>query len=646
MIILGALSTPAPRRAARFLLLVSLVGLGALLIPLGGGGLLVPSLLATSSAVAASPPVAITNEATEVKRARATLVGYVLPQPPGENTVYYFEYGTKACSAITETCGVKTPTRGPVTEEGFAEPFKLTRLKPGTTYHFWFVASSAGGTAHGEEMTFTTVVAEPKEFVFEKNLSGHTFEHSWGVAVNRETQDIYASDNGAIEQYNAKGVWLSSVAMPASGSTRQLAIDNSCYYQKLTESECKTQDQSNGDVYIVDESDNLIYKFDPSANGELTLDGSTPSIGAGVLNLPVGVAVDATGDVYVASEGSGTVSKFSPTGGHLDQTFITGLSAPAALAFDTLGNIYVAGGSGTVEFTSAGVCVSLPCTPINSDYDFGVAVDTVGDIFISDFATQSVDEYGPGSGNPLIANPQLEKAGAFSVPADIAVNNTDHTLYVANYSGAVVEAFEYLEIKPVIVKTEPATQVSGAVEALNGHVNPNGKEAAEYYFEYGLSPCLPETCGTVATEQSQVPLNGDEEIPVSVRLDNLPPNATFHFRVVGVNEESGVEYGGEQTFTTGPEASPLSPSDESEHKAPPGAQPAPAVEYPSLTGIAPVPGPKESTHAGSKPLTRNQRLQRALRSCHKLHKKSKRQKCERLVHKAFAPHPTKHGKKR
>jgi hypothetical protein len=143
-----------------------------------------------ASASAASPPLAaITREASEVKRATATLNGYVIPPEPETlqeamhetETTYYFEYGTEACNVASETCGAKTPTRGPITIEGPAEGLKLTRLKPGTTYHFWLVANSVGGTVHGAEENFTTSVAEPKEYVFQTNVEGYTFVGPWGL---------------------------------------------------------------------------------------------------------------------------------------------------------------------------------------------------------------------------------------------------------------------------------------------------------------------------------------------------------------------------------------------------------------------------------------------------------------------------------
>jgi hypothetical protein len=126
------------------------------------------ALTVSSAAFAASPPLAIGTGAGEVKRAKATISGIVLPQESAA-TVYYFEYSPEVCEAVAKRCGVKTSVVGPVTE--FVEvSAKITRLEPGTTYHFWLVASSAAGTTDSAEEQFTTTVAEPEEYVFDKSF--------------------------------------------------------------------------------------------------------------------------------------------------------------------------------------------------------------------------------------------------------------------------------------------------------------------------------------------------------------------------------------------------------------------------------------------------------------------------------------------
>jgi hypothetical protein len=588
-----------PVRAIGFDRRLPLAGLIAIL-----GAVATILVVGAGPASAASPPTVTTGQAVEVKRATAVLTeGFVNPE--GAATAYYFEYGPEACKAIVGTCGAATETRGPFTEPLATAPLKLTRLKPGTTYHYWIVASNAMGTAHGEEQTFHTATAEPKEYLFDNVLAKRGSERPNTVAVNQVTGDVYVYSRGAdpqIEQFDAAGEWQSSVEMAPSGGF-QLAVDNSGGSEQ-------------GDVYVTSEhglhtAGGAVYKFDrtgssdPSDEGALLPDTTTPTIGEGVVSLPQGVAVDASGNVYIASA-SGTVSEFSSTGSVIEENLITGLFEPTALAIDAAGNIYVAGESGTTEYTPTGACVEPgvnpgECTNIDSESDKGVALDAAGDVFVSEAGTGTVREYGPAVGHPAIQNPVLEQAAE---PRGLAVNDASRALYVAERGereGGVqaVEAFRFFAAEPAAVETEPATSVDSAAAALNGTVNPNGGEAAEYYFEYGAAPCdgATGTCGTVASEQSELPLTGDAPIPVTVGLEGLAPDTTYHYWVVSVNEASGIEHGAERTFTTGsPESSQEQIPGETPLEVKTAGSPPPA--FPLLTGIVPPTAPKAQPGKG------------------------------------------------
>lgn len=612
-----------------------------------------PSEQATFKTGPYPPPIVRTSEASEVKRANAVLNGKVLPSE-AEPTTYYYEYGTEPCQA--GSCGTKTTEKGPVT--GFAQKEatteKLMRLKPGTTYHYWFVASGPGGTAHGEPAEFTTATAEPEEYTAAGHLEIGASEKSTpaGVAVNQTTGDIYVGvEDGAsnyIEQFDSEGVPQSTTEVPTV--VYQLAVDNACYEHvpQLTGRACTAFDPSVGDVYAALPNENIVDKFarvgagDPSDEGKLA--PTAGELGKGELNEPRGVAVDASGDIYVASYTSGTVSKFAPDGSSLDPKLVSGISHPFGLAIGVDGGIYVATESGTVQYTLSGACAEPQeesCKRISEGVDLGIALDSAGDIFVSDLAGHRVNEYAAAAGHPSLQNLALGGTSAF--PADIygvAVNQKLKRLYVsesanANRSGTV-KVFRLLQAEPVIVKTEPATRLSGATDALQGTVNPGGQEPAEYWFEYSTAPCDAESCGTSVREQGASPLNGDEPIPVSVRLEGLAPNTTYHYRLVGANEESGVEYGEEQSFTTGSETKSRPSKNETETRIPGPSKAPAAAEYPNLSTLAPVPGPKETTVVGH-PVTRAERLSKALNACHKDKRRTRRLSCERLARAAYGP---------
>jgi hypothetical protein len=98
------------------------------------------------------PPVVTTGAADSVTRTSAAVHGTVNPERLG--TSYHFEYG------ISTAYGTSTPVgdAGAGTADVPAGA-TLTGLAAGTTYHYRLVATNAGGTTQGADMTFTTQAA-------------------------------------------------------------------------------------------------------------------------------------------------------------------------------------------------------------------------------------------------------------------------------------------------------------------------------------------------------------------------------------------------------------------------------------------------------------------------------------------------------
>jgi hypothetical protein len=95
-------------------------------------------------------PAVVTRAATSVAPTSARLNGTVTPN--GQATSWLFEYGT------TSSHGSKTSARGAGSGTGPVSVYRsLTRLKPGTTYHYRLVATNASGTSFGSDRTFTAV---------------------------------------------------------------------------------------------------------------------------------------------------------------------------------------------------------------------------------------------------------------------------------------------------------------------------------------------------------------------------------------------------------------------------------------------------------------------------------------------------------
>lgn len=121
----------------------------------------------TATVAMAAAPVAVTQPATNVSATTATLNGTVSPN--GEETTYFFEYGTSAAY------GTKT---APETVKGNAErsvTFAAVNLAPSTTYNYRIVATNPSGTSTGENRTFTTTA------------SGAATENALTIGASRRT---------------------------------------------------------------------------------------------------------------------------------------------------------------------------------------------------------------------------------------------------------------------------------------------------------------------------------------------------------------------------------------------------------------------------------------------------------------------------
>ena len=178
---------------------------------------------------------------------------------------------------------------------------------------------------------------------------------------------------------------------------------------------CGVAVDSVGNVYIADSAGQLVRKV---SGTNLTTIAGTGSQGTGsngpatacALKFPSGVAVDSTGNVYIADSGNHRVMKVS--GGNITVIAGTGssgngtdglataceLTNPYGVAVDSVGNVYIADSqnnrvrkvSGTTITTIAGTGVQGNgpdgglATECKLSGPYGVAVDAVGDIYIAD----------------------------------------------------------------------------------------------------------------------------------------------------------------------------------------------------------------------------------------------------------------------
>jgi sugar lactone lactonase YvrE len=182
---------------------------------------------------------------------------------------------------------------------------------------------------------------------------------------------------------------------------------------------------SAGNIYVADEYNNRIRKVD--AAGIVTTVAGNGTVGNGgdgglavyaQLYHPTGIAVDGHGNLFIADydnqririvDSSGTITTIAGNGTvgyNCNNGAATGvgLHNPYGVAVDGFGNLYIADyGNQCVRMVAAGAITTVagngtagyggdfgPATSARLNYPTGVAVDSLGDLYIADYVNNRI----------------------------------------------------------------------------------------------------------------------------------------------------------------------------------------------------------------------------------------------------------------
>ncbi len=182
----------------------------------------------------------------------------------------------------------------------------------------------------------------------------------------------------------------------------------------------------NGNLYISDAGQNSVLKV--AAAGGVPI--ATAFSG---LKAPAQVAVDGAGTIYVADSGNNRVAVL--TTGNSVLSIGTGLSRPTGVAVDGLGNVYVSdtGNNRVVRIYASGGQQTLSITGLNAPT--GLALDGIGDLFVADQGNSRVVEL------PISASQTTINLGTTTfAPSGVAVDAAGD-LYVADATNLQVVAY-------------------------------------------------------------------------------------------------------------------------------------------------------------------------------------------------------------
>jgi len=221
-----------------------------------------------------------------------------------------------------------------------------------------------------------------------------------------------------------------------------------------------------------------------------------------------------------------------------------------------------------------------------------------------------------------------EPAGPIELTGLQAGTTYHYALVASNPAGTSTtsnedDTFTTAPRTPPLVSTGAASGVTQTRATVSGTVDPRGLQTS-YEFELG----------TVI--EGQLVYNGARVFgsagtgtgaeTIKLNLDNLAPGVTYHYRIAATNAD-GTEYGADQSFTTG--------SFPAGFTLPAAAAFIPYISIAELDAREAQEGRKATIPP--KPLTKAQKLTKALEACKKDKSKKKRKACEKQARRKYAP---------
>ncbi len=197
-----------------------------------------------------------------------------------------------------------------------------------------------------------------------------------------------------------------------------------------------SQVRVNCPVYVVDQGNNRVEKFDTQGNFVLAF--GTAGTGNGQFDLPTSVAVDASGNVWVGDYWNLRVEKFDSNGNYLLQ-FAT-INHPTGIAFDPSGNVWVTNQYANVveKFSSSGVYQSQFGTLGSGNGQFstnleGIAIDDSGNIWVVDTNNYRVQKFDSTGSYLLQIVPAATPYPTHFTPVFVAVDASGNLFALDDY---------------------------------------------------------------------------------------------------------------------------------------------------------------------------------------------------------------------
>ncbi len=498
----------------------------------------------------ANPAVVETKAASAITQTTATLNATVNPHG-GEVTECKFEYGSTNSYGSTTPC---TPAPGSGTTP-VAVSASITGLTADTTYHFRIAATSSGGTILGSDETLKTAPNAPSVVTQPASAATQTTA-TLNATVNPNGGEVTVCklEYGPTNSYGSSA---SCTAAPGSG-TSPVAVSasitgltaNTTYHFRVVAANVSGSTEGNDET----------FKTLANPAAVVTKAASAITQTAATLNAtvnPNGGEVTECKLEYGSTIAYGQSAPCTPSPG----TGTTPVSVSASITGLTVNTGYhfriSATNSGGTSQGSDEALKTLPNQPAVETKPASAVTQTTATLNASvnpngGEVTQCKIEYGStiayGQSAPCTPSP-----GTGTTPVSVSAaitgltaNSSYHFRISATNSGGTGkgsdEAFATPANVPTVL-TGAASAVRSGTATLNATVNPNGASVTECKVEYGT------TTAYESSAHCPSPGSGTSPVAVSVPVQGLTANTTYHFRI-SATSAGGTSKGSDETLIT------------------------------------------------------------------------------------------------
>jgi sugar lactone lactonase YvrE len=217
---------------------------------------------------------------------------------------------------------------------------------------------------------------------------------------------------------------------------------------------------ASGHLWVANVGNATVVAFVPGTSTPISSD----TISAG-LSQPVGIAFDASGNLWVADAGNNTISAYVPGSGTpiAGDTITAGLSAPQDLTFDASGHLWVANfqGPSVTAYSVLPTPVQITADTITAGLATpdGLAFNANGLLWVSDQNNSTVTAYTPGT-NSVVGGDTI--SSGVNGPQQVRFDATGR-LWVTNQNNGTVTAYAAGTTTPISSNTISGLSASGGL---------------------------------------------------------------------------------------------------------------------------------------------------------------------------------------